>query len=93
MFGTKARRIKELTTEITQMEYLLEKAHAYMEAQERELDRLNKANEKLMDRLMATDFQTYTTFKLPERVDAESEYDALSDDENAGEVMSVEQIS
>uniref|UniRef100_A0A6M3L9W4 Uncharacterized protein n=1 Tax=viral metagenome TaxID=1070528 RepID=A0A6M3L9W4_9ZZZZ len=80
MFG-KAKKIKDL-------EKLVEYYKGMVEGLERRTTQLGAQNDKLMDRFMATDFQTLQTFTLPERSELIPEYDPTTDDELAGEVLS-----
>jgi hypothetical protein len=80
MFG-KTKKIKEL-------EKLVEYYKGMVEGLERRVTQVVTQNERLMDRFMATDFQTLQTFTLPEKLeDRVPEYDQTMDDEFAGEVM------
>jgi len=86
MFG-KAKKIREL-------EKLLDYYKGLIDGLEHRITDVVDQNKDLMNRLMATTFQEFQVFN-PDNVrhENETEYDALSDVENAGEVLDLGQIS
>lgn len=52
-------------------------------------DDLRKQNKDLMDRFMATNFETFQTFQLLDKEEREIEYDGSGDIDNAGEILEI----
>lgn len=81
MFGKAKKRIREL-------EQTLEYYKGMCEGLESRITQVVEQNERLMDRLMSTNFQEYSTFTLNNKIQLpEPEYDPTSDDEMAGEIL------
>lgn len=83
MFGKNGKRVLEL-------EKLAEYYRGIAKGLAHRVDQLVKQNDRLMDRFMATDFQTLQTFTLPEGSETETEYDQTLDEDLAGEILSGE---
>jgi hypothetical protein len=93
MFGKKKVlvRLGELETLVQRVLDYVEGESRAVVALERRLERLEKQNGELFDRLMARDWESFASFRPEEstRHEARFTYDPAADDVNAGEILEI----